>query len=322
MVQLEFVIDLRTRQLEVFLAVADELHFGRAARRLGIAQSAVSQQLRRLEQTLDAVLLERTSRHVALTPAGEALRQDATDVLARVEGLARAVRAHADGEAGTVHVGAQGAALITLVPPAVARLARDLPGLHIDVRQLTSQEQVRGILLGTLDLGLVRDTKPRTGLVLDEVLREPVMAVLPAGHRLARARRIRLADLADEPFVLWGRAGAPRFHDALVAACSSAGFAPHIAYRVRGIDARLSYIAAGLGVGLEAASYAALGRAGTVFRPLHGEPVHATIQLARRARALSPAATRVVEALASRPASTTAATTADRRDGGALTPRT
>jgi DNA-binding transcriptional LysR family regulator len=132
--------------------------------------------------------------------------------------------------------------------------------------------------------------------VLREILLEPVMAVLPGHHRLAGAETVALAQLAAEPFVLWARHGAPRFHDTLIDACVRAGFAPRIAYRVRGIDARLSYVAAGLGVGLEPASYAAVRRDGVVFRPLRDDPVAATIQLARTRRPPSPAAARVADA--------------------------
>jgi DNA-binding transcriptional LysR family regulator len=293
------VIDLRARHLEAFLAVADELHFGRAAQRLGVAQSAVSQHVQRLEETLGAPLLVRTSRRVALTPAGELLQRDGPALLGRFEGLARSVRALAAGESGTVALGAQGAALIRIVPAAVRRLASEVPQLRVDVRQLTSEEQAEGLLLGRLDLGLVRELEPRAGLVLTELRREPVLAVLPREHRLADEGDVSLGDLAEEAFVLWGRHGAPRYYDALMAACARAGFAPRIAHRARGVDARLSYVAAGVGVALEAAAYAAVRRDGVVFRPLRGAPVDASIQLARAERPPSPAAARVAAALTS-----------------------
>lgn len=123
------------------------------------------------------------------------------------------------------------------------------------------------------------------------------MAVLPAGHRLAKARAVALDSLADEPFVLWAREGAPRSYDALMAACAAASFTPHVAHEARGIDARLSYVAAGLSVGLEAATYAAVRRDSVVFRPLRGRPIHASVQLARAERPLGPAAERVAAAL-------------------------
>lgn len=288
-------MDLRARHLRTFLTVAEELHFARAARRLGTTQSAVSQQIQRLEELFGTPLLVRTSRSVALTPAGHALAGEAAELLVRLEGVARTVRAIADGRSGTVTLGAQGGALITVVPPALSRLAVEVPELRVDLRQLTTIEQVEGLLTRNLDLALVRNLAPDDRLTLTELSREPVMAVLPAGHRLATARRIPLRRLAAEPFVMWGRYGAPAFHDTLIDACRAAGFEPDVQHRVRGIDARLSFVAAGLGVGLEAAGYRDVRRAGVVFRPLQ-ERIEATIQLAHLARPLSAAAGRVAAA--------------------------
>ncbi len=289
------VMDLRARHLQTFLAVAEELHFARAARRLGTTQSAVSQQIQRLEELFGTPLLLRTSRSVELTPAGEALAGEATELLVRLQGIARSILAIADGRSGTVTLGAQGAALITVVPPALSRLAAEVPQLRVNVRQLTSREQVAGLLTRNLDLALVRGVAPDDRLTLTELAREPVMAVLPVGHPLAAARQVSLRRLAGESFVLWDRHGAPAFHDALVDACRAAGFEPEIRHRVRGIDARISFIAAGLGVGLEAAGYRDVRRVGVVFRPLR-ERIDATTQLAHLARPLSAAARRVADA--------------------------
>jgi DNA-binding transcriptional LysR family regulator len=289
------LLDLRARHLRTFVVLVDELHFGRAARRLGTTQSAVSQQIQRLEEAFGTALLVRTSRSVALTAAGEALAREAADLLERVEGIARSLHAIADGRSGSVTLGAQGGALISVVPAALSALAEQFPELRVQVRQLTTREQLDALLTRHLDLALVRNAEPDDRVVLTELAREPVMAVLPANHPLAATRRISLRRLAGEPLVLWGRGGAPAFHDALVDACHAAGFEPDVQHRVRGIDARLSFIAAGLGVGLEAAGYRDVRRAGVVFRPLR-ERIEATIQLAHLARPLSPAARRVADA--------------------------
>jgi DNA-binding transcriptional LysR family regulator len=138
----------------------------------------------------------------------------------------------------------------------------------------------------------VRKGEPHSDLVVTEVVREPVLAVLTAGHPLAGRPVLDLAALAGEPLILWGRWGGPDFHDAVITACVRAGFTPRIGRRVRGIVSRLGYIAAGLGVGLEAASYATLRHEGLVFRPLRDDPIEATVQLARTRRPLTPAAAR------------------------------
>jgi len=258
----------------------------------------VTQQVQRLEELFGTPLLIRTSRSVALTPAGEALVGEAAELLDRLEGIARSLHAIADGQSGSVTLGAQGGALISVVPPALSRLAAEVPELRVHVRQLTTREQVDGLVSRNLDLALVRNVAPDDRLVLTELAREPVMAVLPAEHPLAGVRRLALRRLAAEPFVLWDRSGAPAFHDALTDACRAAGFVPDVRHRVRGIDARLSFVAAGLGISLEAAGYRDVRRAGVVFRPLR-ERIDATVQLAHLARPLTPAARRVAAAFLS-----------------------
>ena len=288
LLQSVFVMDIAVRHLRAFVAVADELHFGRAAERLSIAQSALSQRVRRLEDAVNAELLVRTSRRVALTPAGEVFRDGAERVLTDLERVASATRAASAGELGTVVIGAQGAALNHLIPTIVAALAQRAPGLRVELRQLTSEEQAVAIAGGAVDVGFIREADPRPGLSLEPIHEEPVHAVLPASHPAAGGLELELGELAQEPFVLWRRAGSPEFFDELTAACRRAGFTPNIAYEMRGIQARLGLIAAGLGVSLEAASYASASHSGVRFIPLAGEPVKARIQLAWNPRRLDP----------------------------------
>jgi len=280
LLQSRFVIDLAVRHLRSFLSVAEELHFGHAAERLGIAQSALSQQVRRLEDAVGAQLLTRTSRRVALTPAGEVLADGAGSVLLQLERIVQQTRAAQAGEIGTIVIGAQGAALATLVPSIIAALTKRAPGLQVDLRQLTSEEQAAGLLSGALDAGLVREVAPRPNLETEMLLEEPVHAVVSASHPLAERSVIDLSELAHEPFVLWRRAGSPAFFDQLTAACRAAGFSPTIAYEMRGIEARLGLVGAGLGVALEAASYAPTSRTNVRFLSLSGNPITARIQLA------------------------------------------
>jgi DNA-binding transcriptional LysR family regulator len=280
LLQSQSVIDLSARYLRAFLAVSDELHFGRAAERLGIAQSALSQQIRRLEDTVGIELLTRTSRRVALTPAGLEMRAGAERLLGDLDRTIQRARAANAGQVGTVTVGSQAAALNSLVPDIISALAQRAPELRVHLRQLTSEEQAAGLLTGAIDLGLVREVDRRSGLQLETLLDEPVHAVLASTHRLAGRATIDLAELADEPFVLWRRIGSPAYFDDITAACRAAGFSPRIAYEMRGSQARQGLVAAGLGVSLEAASHADSGHRGVRFVPLTGRPITARIQLA------------------------------------------
>lgn len=206
-----------------------------------------------------------------------------------------------------------------LVPELIAMLAERAPGLRVDLRQLTSTEQAAGLLAGALDVGLVRDPEPHAGLALRDVLEEAVHAVVPASHRLAGRGRVDLAELAQEPFVLWRRAGAPVFFDRLITACRAAGFSPEIAYEIRGIQARLGLVAAGLGVSLEAASYAR-SRGGDVrFIPLADPPIPARLQLAWRRGSTDPRVELVLR-IAGELADQAPASTSSLRRSGATPP--
>jgi DNA-binding transcriptional LysR family regulator len=281
LLQSVFVIDgLSVRHLRSLLILAEELHFGRAAERLGIAQSALSQQLRRLEDMLGTELLTRTSRRVALTPAGVEMRAGAERLLGELDRSILRTRAADAGQLGIVTIGSQAAALNSLVPGIIAEIGRRALALQVQPRQLTSQEQAAGLLTGAIDIGLVREVDPRPGLRLETLLAESVQAVVGSTHRLAGQATIDLADLADEPFVLWGRAGSPAFFDEIIGACRAAGFSPNIVYELRGSQARQGAVAAGLGVSLEAASYADSRHRHVRFLQLTGAPITARIQLA------------------------------------------
>ena len=274
-------LDIALRGLRAVAAVAEALHFGRAANDLDVAQSAVSQQVRRLEGAVGADLLTRTSRSVTLTPAGRELLPVVRRMLAQLDGAATRARAIARGELGTLVLGAAAATRATLAPAVIAALAHALPNLRVDLRMVSTTEAAAGVIDGTLDAALVRDLEPTDGLRVEPVHREPVLVALGTSHRLASAADgpIALAQLADEPFVRWRRAGAPVFHDRLTAACRAAGFMPRVRYEVRGIEARLGLVAAGLGVALEPAAYATLHREGVVFRSLADESLVAITQL-------------------------------------------
>jgi len=290
------MIDLRTIQLESFLVLAEELHFGRAAARLGIAQSALSAQLRRIEESIGAELLVRTSRSVTLTAAGEEVRAGAQRILADVEHTARRATAAAAGRIGVVRVGGTDAAMLGLIPRTVRRLREEVPELVVDVRQLPTQSQLEAVVAGTIDVAFIRGGGPTTGLRSETVHADPVAAVLPVGHPLADREAIALADLAGEPLVLWSRATAPVFHDEILAACHDAGFQPTVAFEADGSVGRQAFVAAGLGVGLESQAGACARHRDVRFVPLTGDPIGARVDAVWRDGAADPRRDLVLEA--------------------------
>src|SRR5512132_1183443 len=196
------------RQLRHFVAIAEEGSLTRAAARLHITQQSLSQQVRTLEAQLGATLFERSSRGVTLTDVGAVLLREARPVLARAERAAEAVRRAAHGEQGELRVGFLSTVANYFMPPVVRAFRERHPGVTLHTEDLTIAALAAGLREGTLDAGLSRPPLV-DDLATEVVLREPVAAVLPEGHRLAGRAELTLADLADEPWVLTPRSSWP-----------------------------------------------------------------------------------------------------------------
>ncbi|MFF5290514.1 LysR family transcriptional regulator [Paractinoplanes globisporus] len=237
-------MDLDLRKLRYFAAVADKLHFGRAADELHIAQPVLSRQIRALEKELGTPLLTRDSHGVALTDAGRQLLTDAGPLLASAHAVRRRVTVAAHGSRRLM-VGFRAGIAVT---PAVRRFAIRHPDVLVDLRRIEGDDQAAMLLDGRIDVGYVRLPIDEAGLRVTSLYTEPRVAVLPAGHRLAGKDRIAEADLAGEP-VLWhadtSTQPTKRPH-------------PDAGYRVRGVDETLEQVAAGRGISF-------LARSATVF---------------------------------------------------------
>lgn len=272
---------IELRHLRYFLAVAESLHFTKAAAELGIAQPPLSQQIKHLETLVGHRLLERTTRGVKLTPAGELMAEQARGTLRKVEDDLNQVRRIGRGEEGTLTAGFSGSVMFTEFPLAIEEYRRTYPDVELRLRELATAVQVSELLHGTLDLGLLRDGDPTPGLTLTPIARESFVAVLPQGHALARKRAFRLADLADEPFVLFDRAFGPLAFDRTIACCEREGFLPRIIQRAHQWPTVVRLVAVGLGVSLAPACIAKAGLPGVVYRKLPAR-VATTIDLAVR----------------------------------------
>lgn len=278
---------MELRQLRVFLTVAEEGLFSRAAERLHVVQPAVSQQMQRLERELGAVLFERSPRGVRLTAAGEVLLADARQLLVGEAQARRAVRRVAQGETGQVRVGCMPSALSGVLPKVVPALRAARPEVGIVVRELHTAQQFDALADGQIDVGILRTTQPPTGVAVRQVMSEPLLAVLPARHALAARPRVPLAVLAGEPFVMFDRALAPEYFDQVAALCHAAGFTPDVAHEVRGDYAQLCLVASGLGVALVPAS-SALALPGVAYARLDDVDAEVTIAVAYAPSRRSP----------------------------------
>lgn len=256
------------RQLRYFVAVAEELHFGRAAARLGIAQPPLSQQIQRLERLLDARLLDRTSRRVQLTPAGQALLVGARRVLAGAEEALEATRRAGRGESGNLRV-AFAATVMFLALPRIIRAFRDrYPEVHMDLREMPTGPQLAALHAGDIDIGFVREPDPDPALEIVTVMREPLRIAVHRAHPLAARPTLAVRDLAHEPFVLFPADLAPGLHAQVIGLCRAAGFTPNVVEESRELYTSVSLVEAGLGVSILPASVEKLGWTGVRYRPI------------------------------------------------------
>jgi LysR family transcriptional regulator, benzoate and cis,cis-muconate-responsive activator of ben and cat genes len=190
------------RQLRYFVAVAEELHFSRAASRLNLAQSALSSQVRALEREVGGPLLVRSTRRVALTPAGERLLTDGREVLAAADGALERARALARGEAGAIVLGSMGPAAGGLLAPLLARFSSRHPGMRVEIRNLDFSDMVDSVRERQVDLAFVYMPLDEPDLEFIPLMTEPRVVVLPRHHRLAHRRQLRPRDLREETFIM------------------------------------------------------------------------------------------------------------------------
>jgi len=236
------------RRLRYFVAVAEELHFGRAARRLNVSQPPLSVQIRTLEREVGAPLLIRTQRRVELTEAGRVLLDEARRLLGQAEAAVVHARRAAEGTVGRLTIGFVSTVDYSILPPLVRRFRQKHPGIALKLLELTGDRQQALLQSGELDLGLSILPSSAAGLTRRPVLREPLIAAVPASHALAARRRTALRSLAAEPFIQFPRELAPGLYDLAIAACQKAGFTPHLAQEAIQMQTILGLVAAGLGV--------------------------------------------------------------------------
>ncbi len=273
---------MELRQLRYFIAVAEELHFRRAAERLHMSQPPLSQQIRALEDELGFTLLTRTRRRVELTPAGEAFLRDARALLSELDGAVATARRIDAGQTGRLRVGFVGSALLSIVPGTVERFRASRPGVAIELRERSTVDQLRAVAAGVVDVGLVRPPIEDDGpLRAQTVLRERTVAALPAAHPLASLSRVPLRRLAAEPQVMFPRDQAPGFHDLLIAALAGTGAGPRVIQYAPEMLTIIGLVAAGTGVSLVPASVSRLALDGVTYRPVTGAPHSELVAITR-----------------------------------------
>ena len=260
---------IELRHLRYFLAVAETLHFSRAARRLGMAQPPLSQQIKRLEQLLGHALFERTTRGVKLTPAGQLLARRARSTMEKVDEDLAQVRRLGRGEEGTLTVGFSGSVMFTELPAAIQSFRHRYPKVELRLRELVTSAQIAALLNGQIDLAFLRDGDPTEGIRITTLLKEKYVAVLPEAHALARRRTLSVKALEGEPFVMFARRMGPLAYDRTIACCERGGFRPNIVQDAPQWLTLVRSVSAGLGVTLAPACVARVAVPGVVYREVN-----------------------------------------------------
>ena len=291
---------MELRHLRYFVAVAEELHFGRAARRLHIAQPPLSRQIRDLEREIGTPLFERVPRGVELTPAGRAFLPEARLTLAQAERAQRTAQRAARGEIGRLRVGFVEAATYSGILPDVLGFFRlHLPNIGVSLFEMDSLQQVEAFHDERIDLGILHSPPPdaERWLRVQPVYADPLIAAVPHTHRLAGRRRIALADLAADAFVLFPRPFGPALYDEIIARCRAAGFSPRVAQEAAGWHTLVSLVGAEVGVAFVPRSLTQFQRAGVVYRPVRDLAVDMGMSAIWKQGDRSPARERFVTAL-------------------------
>ncbi|WP_405590076.1 LysR family transcriptional regulator [Streptomyces sp. NBC_01190] len=275
---------MEIRQLQYFVAVAEELHFSRAADRLHIGQPAVSQQVRRLERELGVELFDRSGRTVRLTPVGRALLDDARAVLGSVHAFIAKAGRLAAREEGIFRLGIS-SALGQRLDYFLDALSEKKSGILFEFRTAGAQVRLDEVRAGRLDAAFVRGIGAAPGLRLLPLWCDPLVAVLPAAHPLARRSTLDLRDLADVPLRIMGRSQNQVLFDSVTSACRRAGFEPVIGPQFNGLQEMLAGIGAGA-PGWTLMYPSAIGAASSrriSVKSLAGSPVIIRMSLAVRA---------------------------------------
>ena len=291
---------MELRHLRYFIAVAEELHFGRAAQALGISQPPLSQQIQALEQEVGARLFERTNRRVELSEAGRLFLAEARLVLAQVDKAADVARRAQLGQLGELKIGfTSSAPFNSSIPQAIFAFRQAFPAVHLALQEMSSKEVAQALVDESVQVGIMRPLPLPESLVAVELFREPLVAIIRADHPLAvgSEKGLQLSALAAEPFVFFPRSYGSGLYAQLINLARQAGFSPLITQEAGEAMTIIGLVAAGLGVTVLPASYQRMRIDGVVYRTLLDAEANTAVWLVQRRDQYSPMAKAFVELL-------------------------
>jgi len=263
---------MELRHLAYFIAVAEELHFGRAAKKLNISQPPLSQQIMQLEREIGVRLFNRTRRHVEITPAGAVFLDEARRIMAMAEdAVHRTIRA-GKGEIGRLAVGYIGSANYSLLPQVIREFRRRFQEVDLSLAEMNTSNQIEALRDGRIHVGFLRPPRgiENEGIAVEPVFREPLMVAMPQNRHLHGKKSLPLSMLAQESFIMIPRQRGPGYFDHIIALCQKAGFSPRIVLEASQFHTIIGLVAAEVGIAVVPASTRHSRFKGVVFRDLEG----------------------------------------------------
>lgn len=279
---------MELRHLRYFVAVADELHFGRAAAKLQISQPPLSQQIRKLEEELGVELFRRTKRAVQLTPPGRAFLDRARQLLLEAERTIEATRQAARGVIGRIEVGYVPTAEIRIVPRLLRIFRKRLPQVEVGLHQLNPSEQIEALHDSRIDVAITRLPLEEEGIETQAFLREDMRLAVETGSLLARSSVITPEQVNNVPLLMFPRQLAPGLHDSIVSYFRQAGVAPRLSYALGSIGSGLGLVASGVGVSVVPAAVEDIRFRGVTYRPFRKPALTSDLAIARLAETPTP----------------------------------
>jgi DNA-binding transcriptional LysR family regulator len=273
---------MELRHLHYFIAVAEELHFSRAAERLHISQPPLSQQIQSLEEELGIKLFERTKRQVHLTEAGKVFLERSYLVLAQLEQVIEVTQQIGRGEVGRLAIGFVDSAMYTLLPEILRVFREQFPLVELRLYEMTTAQQIQALYDKQIDVGIVRSAISESGLNVECLSHELLVLALPENHPFSTQAQVSLSSLADEFFILFPAKLGPVFYEQIIHSCQQAGFRPKVAQEAVQMQTIIGLVAAGLGIAIVPASLQNFHRSGVIYRPLQEQIPNTGLYLAWR----------------------------------------
>ncbi|MDZ7967299.1 MAG: LysR family transcriptional regulator [Nostoc sp. DedSLP03] len=286
---------MELRHLRYFVILAEELHFGRAAERLHIAQPPLSQQIRQLERELGFELFHRTKRNVQLTEAGHVFLCEVQQIFRQLQQAIQVGQQTSRGEIGQLVVGFVSSATYNILPTILRSFRSCVPSVSLELHELTTDQQLEWLREGRMDVGFVRPPVDENRFSWEIIFQESLMVALPEAHLLANESDVCLTSLANEPFILFPRILAPGLYDLIISLCQQAGFSPNVAQEAIQMQTIVSLVAAEMGVAIVPASLQNMQRTGVVYKSVQESTSKVGIAMIWRKNETSPTVQKLVE---------------------------